>query len=211
MPTDRFGTVRWLQLKAAVAARLAWQDVRQVGAPRVATGLAVNAISVVLALILTKRLIALWAIAAVPVYVGLAWCVFVTRRMRGWNRLWEGKCSTARTVTGPQINLALQTMRPADLLSGKSIELECLVRDPSGQETKASNITGFYRARVYASYPGQFAGAPQMVPGTYLLLWREQNPPETGKWRIIDLDRVTLSEHDFQNPDAGQASATASA
>ena len=85
------------------------------------------------------------------------------------------------------------------------------MRDPSGQETKASNITGFYRARVYASYPGQFAGAPQMVPGTYLLLWREQNPPETGKWRIIDLDRVTLSEHDFQNPDAGQASATASA
>jgi hypothetical protein len=50
-----------------------------------------------------------------------------------------------------------------------------------------------------------------MVPGTYLLLWREQDPPETGKWRIIDLDRVTLSEHDFQNPDAGQASATASA
>jgi hypothetical protein len=67
---------------------------------------------------------------------------------------------------GPQINLSLQTMRPADLLSGKSIELECLVRDPSGQETKASNITGLYRARVYASYPGQFAGAPQMVPST---------------------------------------------
>ena len=112
---------------------------------------------------------------------------------------------------GPQINLALQTMRPADLLSGKSIELECLVRDPSRQETKASNITGFYRARVYASYPSQFAGAPQMVPGTYLLLWREQNPPETGKWRIIDLDRVTLSEHDFQDPDAGQDSAAATA
>jgi hypothetical protein len=203
--------MRWLQLKAAVAARLAWQDVWQVGAPRVATGLAVNAIAVVLALILTKQLIALWAIAAAPIYVFLTWCVFAIRRMRGWNRLWKSECSIARIATGPQINLAIQTMRPADLLSGKSIELECLVRDPSGQETKDSSMTGFYKTRVYASYPGQFAGAPQMVPGTYLLIWREQNPPETGKWRIIDLDRVTLSEHDFQDPDAGQASATASA
>jgi hypothetical protein len=198
--------VRWLQLKAATAARLAWRDATQVGASRVATGLAVNVISVILALILTRRLIALWAIAAAPIYVVLAWCFFFTRRMFGWNRLWKrDKPIVGHNDTGPVISLALQTMRSELLISGTGYELECLVREPSGQEIKNSNMTGFHNARVFVSYPVQFAGAPPMVPGSYDVTWREQNP-KTGKWRIIDIARVALSEHDFQHPAAGQAS-----
>jgi hypothetical protein len=65
----------------------------------------------------------------------------------------------------------------------------------AGQETKASNMTAF-RFKLHASYPGGFRGAPQMVPGTYEMKWREQNA-KTGKWGIIVLGRVTLSDHDF--------------
>ena len=112
--------MRWLQLKAAVAARLAWQDVRQVGVPRVATA---------------------------------------------------------------------GSVRPGD----------------QGQQHNR-----FYRRGSMPRIPVSSLAHHRWSPAS-TFCYGEQNPPETGKWRIIDLDRVTLSEHDFQNPDAGQASATASA
>jgi hypothetical protein len=41
-----------------------------------------------------------------------------------------------------------------------------------------------------------------MVAGDYIVIWKEQDPPQTGKWRVIDLSRVTVSEPDFEPPAA---------
>jgi hypothetical protein len=39
-----------------------------------------------------------------------------------------------------------------------------------------------------------------MVAGDYVVIWKEQDPPQTGKWRVIDLSRVRVSEPDFEAP-----------
>ena len=57
---------------------------------------------------------------------------------------------------------------------------------------RATSVTGFFRARVFTSYPDQFSGAIPMVAGNYIVIWKEQDPPQTGKWRVIDLSRVTV-------------------
>lgn len=185
--------MRWLGLKTRAAARLALQDTWQEGGPRILTGLSVNAIAVIVASIATRKLGALWTIFAYPIFIVSAWCFFFVRRMRGWNRLWKREIRVSRTAEGPQINVSLRTADPAHLLSGAGHELTCFVREPNGRLTEATHITGFYRARVYCSYSGQ-------IPGNYLVIWKEQDPPQTGKWRIIDLSRLKLSEQDFDPP-----------
>jgi hypothetical protein len=158
------------------------------------TGLSVNAIALVLAAVATHRPGALWTIFAYPVFLVCAWLGFLTwRLLRGWNRLWNRESNVVASGDGPQVNLSLMTTRPANLLTGAGHEIECFVVDPSGIETKASMVSGFYRARVYASYPAMFNGAPKIVPGRYIVIWREQMPAGTGKWRVIDAARVTVT------------------
>lgn len=192
--------VRWLRLNTKAAARLALQDAWQEGGPRILTGLSVNAIAVVVASIATKKPGALWTIFAYPIFMVSAWCFFFVRRMRSWNRLWKREIHVARTPGGPQINVALRTADPAHLLSGAGHELTCFVQEPSGSLTEATSITGFYRTRVYCSYPAQFSGAIPLVQGNYIVIWKEQDPPQTGKWRIIDISRLKLAEQDFDPP-----------
>lgn len=194
--------MKWLTLKAKTAARLALQDAWQEGGPRILTGLSVNAIAVVVASIATKKPAALWTIIAYPIFMVSAWCFFFIRRMCGWNRLWKRETRIARTTEGPQINLSLRTADPAHLLSGAGHELTCYVQEPGGRLAEATSITGFHRARVFASYPHQFSGTISIVAGEYIVIWKEQDPPQTGKWRMIDLSRVTVSEPDFEPPAA---------
>jgi hypothetical protein len=146
----------WLRLKARTASRLAFQDAWQEGGPRVLTGLSVNAIAVVVASIATKKPAALWTIIAYPIFMVSAWCFFFIRRMRGWNRLWKRETRISRTAEGPQINMSLLTADPAHLLSGAGHELTCHVQEPGGRLAEATSVTGFYRARVFISYPQQF-------------------------------------------------------
>jgi hypothetical protein len=47
-----------------------------------------------------------------------------------------------------------------------------------------------------------FDGAARVSPGTYTVIWREQKPPVTGKWRIIDAAQVTVTAQDMQYPPA---------
>jgi hypothetical protein len=133
---------------------------------------------------------------------GLGLVFFFIRRMCGWNRLWKRETHIARTTEGPQINLSLLTADPAHLLSGAGHELTCYVLEPGGRLAEATSVTGFYRARVFASYPHRFSGAIPMVAGNYIVIWKEQDPPQTGMWRVIDLSRVTVSKPDFQPPAA---------
>jgi hypothetical protein len=128
-----------------------------------------------------------------------AWCFFFVRRMQGWNRLWKHEIRIARTVQGPQINMSLRTVDPAHLLSGAGHELTCFVQEPSGSLTEANSIQGFYRARVYCSYP--FSAGVSLVPGNYIAIWKEQDP-RTGKWKVIDLSQFELSKADFDPPAA---------
>jgi hypothetical protein len=86
-------------------------------------------------------------------------CFFFIRRMRGWNRLWKRETRIASATEGPQINLSLLTADPAHLLSGAGHELTCYVQEPGGRLAEATSVSGFYRARVFASYPQQFSGA----------------------------------------------------
>jgi len=176
--------MKWLRLKTKVAAGLALQDAWQEGGPRILTGLSVNAIAVVVASIATKKPAALWTIFAYPIFMVSAWCFFFVRRMRGWNRMWKRETRIARTDHGPQINMSLRTADPAHLLSGAGHELTCYVQEPGGSLTEATSIQGFYRARVYCSYP--FSTAVPPIPGNYIAIWKEQDV-RTGKWRVIDL------------------------
>jgi hypothetical protein len=192
--------VQWLRLKAKTTSKLALQDAWQEGGPRVLTGLSVNAIAVVVASIATKKPAALWTIIAYPIFMISAWCFFFIRRMRGWNRLWKRETRISRAPEGPQINVSLLTAEPAHLLSGAGHELTCYVQEPGGRLAEATSVMGFYRARVFISYPQQFPGAIPMVAGDYVVIWKEQDPPQTGKWRVIDLSRVTISEADFESP-----------
>jgi hypothetical protein len=98
--------------------------------------------------------------------------------------------------------MILERPCPAHLLSGAGHELTCYVQEPGGRLAEATSVTGFYRARVFASYPHQFSGAIPMVAGDHVVIWKEQEPRQTGKWRVIDLSRVTVSEPDFEPPAA---------
>lgn len=118
--------MRWLILKTRVAARLALQE----GGPRILTGLSVNAIAVVVASIATKKPAGLWTIFAYPIFMVSAWCFFLVRRMRGWNRLWKREIHVSRTATGPQINMSLRTADPAHLLSGPGTNSPALYKSP---------------------------------------------------------------------------------
>ena len=93
--------------------------------------------------------------------------------------------------------MTLRTVNPAHLLSGAGHELTCLVQEPGGALTEATDIRGFFRARVYCSYPFSVAGS--LVSGTYIVIWKEQDI-RTGKWAVIDLSRFSLSETDFEPP-----------
>lgn len=191
--------MKWLRLKTRVAARLALQDAWQEGGPRILTGLSVNAIAVIIASIVTKKPAALWTIFAYPLFMVSAWCFFFVRRMQDWNRLWKREIDIARTDQGPQINMSLRTVDPAHLLSGVGHELTCFVQEPSGSLIEAKSIQGFYRARVYCSYP--FSAGVSLAPGNYIAIWKEQDP-RTGTWKVIDLAQFKLSETDFDPPAA---------
>ena len=81
--------MQWLWLKIRASVYLGWQDTLQVQRPRVTTGLLVNAIAFTLTWVGTHRPGALWTLAAYPAYIIGTFGVYVIRRLRGWNRLWQ--------------------------------------------------------------------------------------------------------------------------
>lgn len=184
--------MQWLWLKVRTSVRLGWQDTFQVQRPRVTTGLLVNTIAFALTWVGTHRPGALWTLAAYPAYVIGTFGVYVTRRLSGWNRLWQRESRIAHPPDGPsQLNLSIMTTGPVALLLNVPLEITCCVRDPAGNEFEANDVRGF-RGQIYCTYPAQFSRAPALTPGIYTVTWRERKPPESGKWRVVDVSRVEV-------------------
>lgn len=83
------------------------------------------------------------------------------------------------------------TTGPVALLLNVPLEITCCVRDPAGNEFEANDVRGF-RGQIYCTYPAQFSRAPALTPGIYTVTWRERKPPESGKWRVVDVSRVEV-------------------
>ncbi len=183
--------MRWSGSHFRALLLLAGQDTWQLEGARVIPGLQVNAIAVVIAVVATGRLAALWTIAAYPVLVAGTYTSYLIRRLRGWNSLWKRDTSIASLPAGGRrLTLALDTKERHGLRPGLEMEYICEVRDPGGQEYKA-NASGS-PVRVSCYYPDSFGEVPALMPGTYEVTWRERKRAEPGRWRVMDTYRVEI-------------------
>jgi hypothetical protein len=183
--------VRWSGSHFRTLLLLAGQDTWQLEGARVMTGLQVNAIALVIAVVATGRLVALWTIAAYPVLVAGTYTSYLIRRIRGWNSLWKRDTSIASLPAGGRrLTLSLDTKERHGLRPGLEMEYTCEVRDPGGQEYKADASGGPVRVSCY--YPDSFGDVPALMPGTYEVTWRERKRAGPGKWRVMDTYRVEI-------------------
>jgi hypothetical protein len=201
-------SVNWHLLNIRTSLRLAGQDTIWAVGARVHSGASIAVIAVIIGSVVTHHLIAIWTVAAYPIYLLLAWCAYTVARLRGWNRLWKRDIRVSPTETGPQINASLAPAHPETMLTGDGYEIDCWVTDPAGTETKGRMAS--FRFRAHSSYPGMFAGVTQVVPGTCTVIWREQKPPTIGKWRVIDAARVTVTKEHMHYPPASELPAAGS-
>jgi hypothetical protein len=183
--------VRWSGSHFRALLLLAGQDTWQLEGARVMTGLQVNAIALVIAVVATGRLTALWTIAAYPVLVAGTYTSYLIRRLRGWNSLWKRDTSIASLPAGGRrLTLSLDTKERHGLRPGVEMEYICEVRDPGGQEYKADASGGPVRVSCY--YPDSFGEVPALMPGTYEVTWRERKRGKPGRWRVMDTYRVEI-------------------
>jgi hypothetical protein len=172
------------------------------------TGLQINAIAVVVASIATHQLAALWTIFAYPTLLVLTFVFFVTRRLRGWSRLWKHESRIDSSPgTARLLSLSLRTTGPVALLLGVPLDITCYVRDPVGDEYEAgAEAVRLFRGLLYCVYPTDFPGAAELTPGTYMVTWRERKPAKSGKWHVMDVSRVQVpSQSSASVPLAGAA------
>jgi hypothetical protein len=102
----------------ALSMRLAGRDTREVQGTRMGTGLLVSAIAVVIASLATRKLAALWTVAAYDPLLVATYGWFVARRPRGWNRLWYPSAVPRSNPERQALSLALKTTGPMALMYG---------------------------------------------------------------------------------------------
>jgi hypothetical protein len=63
---------------------------------------------------------------------------------------------------------------------------------PGRQQVRSGSHPRNLQGVMFCNYPTEFSGAPGLTPGTYAVIWRERNPRESGKWRVLDVSRVKV-------------------
>ena len=184
--------MRWMRSHLSASIRLAAADTREVQGGRVMTGLLVNAIAVVIAVIVTGRLVAaLWTTIAYLVLVAATYLTYLRRRLRGRNRLWLPEALPVSLPDRQVLTLALTSKEPPALLLGRWFEVACVVRDPLSAEYETRDV-GLHRGRFSCQYPEMFGQVPALRQGHYEITWREEKPVGSGRWHLMDRSRVEI-------------------
>jgi hypothetical protein len=180
--------------------RLAFQDMWQFYGMRVLIGLSVAILAVLLALIVTAQATP-WTLWAYAIFFVVTYLICLVSRLAGWHRLWEPSHREQWLPVG-QLQLQLDFKGLAGMrLARVAHEFTCEACDPSGAwyKTRPGSVGGGGVA-VFCNYPGDFDGAPALVPGFYTVVWKERRPrqvpgrtdPVGGRWHLMDADRFTV-------------------
>ena len=179
------GPVNWLWLHFRLSLRLGGTDMWKFR-DHLMIGIGVAVVSVVLSYVATGSAGALYVLLAWPAALMVFFLFFVARRLTGWDGLWEHGWQVTTLHGGRHQLTSSLTPKQGPLLALVPPERSCVLRLLAGQEI----------GPVVTQYPGgpsaSFKDGPGFAPGAYAVIWRERNPPQTGRLRVIAYYRRTV-------------------
>jgi hypothetical protein len=186
--------VRWIWLKVGSSLRLGLQDAWETTGKRMTLGLGLLGVTVVLAIVLaTRQPVALLSVLAYPVLFAGACIFFISRRLRGWSRLWRVE-TVHVPLDGTQFSAVLRNKRfPLPLPLPVPCEVTCVVRDPAGRETRIEHVSALSgHGFVSFSYP-EFGPLPvPLAPGRYSIAWQWRIPDKSPRWHTYHAQLFTV-------------------